>query len=59
MAMFIIILITSLSDWQFVGRWWWSEYAPLIITGFVVIAGIVGVILAGVKKEPRAKPSTG
>jgi hypothetical protein len=47
MLIFLIIAVTSLSDWQFAGSWWWSQYGALIITFLVIAGAIIGIILAG------------
>jgi len=43
---FLVVTFISLSDFQFVGSFWWSQYASLIIVGIVVIGAIVGIIIA-------------
>jgi len=51
MLAFIVVLITSLSSWQFVGSWWWTQYGALIIVLIVIIGAVVGVILASTYGE--------
>ena len=43
---FIIVLITSLSNVNFIGSYWWNEYASLIVVIFLIVGAIVGVILS-------------
>lgn len=42
--LFLIVVLTSLSDWKFVGSWWWSRYASTIIILIAVIGGVVAVV---------------
>lgn len=51
MLIFAIVALTSFSDWQFLGAGWWQEYGAIIITGLVIIAAIVGIILASKHRE--------
>lgn len=46
---FLIITFSSLSTWEFMGSWWWDQYASLIIMGIIIIGAIVAVIVSGVK----------
>lgn len=50
-VIFLIVILTSFSDWQFLGYWWWQEYRALIVTGVAIIGAIVGIILAGREKK--------
>jgi len=46
---FIVILATSFSDWQFSGNWWWQQYGAVIVVTIVIVAAIVGVVLTSKK----------
>ena len=46
MLIFLVVIFTSFSDFQFIGSWWWNQYAAMIITGLVVIGGVIAVIIA-------------
>jgi len=48
--MFLIISISSLSSWQFMGSDWFNQYGALAIVVIVVVGAIVGVVVAS-KKE--------
>src|SRR3989344_4686411 len=39
-AIFIIVMISAFSDWQFIGSNWWYQYGGLIIVLVVVIGAI-------------------
>ncbi len=43
-AIFIFITLASLSDWNFVGNFWWQQYGAMIIVAAIVIAAIVLII---------------
>lgn len=42
---FLIVVFTSFSSWQFLGSNWWNQYGTLIIVIIVVIGAVVGVVL--------------
>ena len=46
---FLVVVVTSLSDWQFVGSWWWNQYGGLIITVVVIVGAVVGIVIASKK----------
>jgi len=46
MLIFIIVMISAFSDWQFIGSNWWNNYGALIIVLVIVIGAVVGVIVA-------------
>ena len=49
--MFLLIIIISFSDWQFVGYWWWQQYGTLIVVLVIVIAAIVAVLVSSGKSK--------
>jgi len=52
---FLFVLFSSLSDWSFYGggnwRWWWDQYAGLIIFLALLIGVIVAVSLSDKSKS--------
>jgi len=48
---FIAVSFSSLSSAQFIGSDWWDKYGAIIIVIAVIIASIVGVILASKGKS--------
>ncbi len=54
---FLIVTISSLSDWRFVGSFWWDRYASFIIVAVVVVGAIIGIIVAGRAQSGGGKKS--
>lgn len=51
MLIFFIIVVASFSDWQFLGSWWWSQYAVSIIVAVGVIGALILIILTSKHRE--------
>lgn len=53
---FLIILFTSFSEWQFSGSWWWTQYG---FTSVVILLVITAIIIIAVlnNKEGKEKSS--
>lgn len=55
MLIFLIVVLTSFSDWRFTGTGWWDQYAALVIAVVVIAGAIVGIILAGRERTSSGK----
>ena len=49
-AIFIVVVYSSLSDYNFSGSYLWDQYAPALITLAIIIAAVVAIVKVG-KKE--------
>lgn len=46
-VIFLFVILSSFSNWQFVGSWWWDYYGSMVIVAIILIAAIVMVVLWG------------
>ncbi len=47
MLIFLIVVLSSITSWQFSGGYWFSQYLPLIVVLIVIIVAIVLVVKFG------------
>ncbi|MCX6748127.1 MAG: hypothetical protein NT076_00835, partial [Candidatus Pacearchaeota archaeon] len=47
---FLFIILSSFSNWQFIGSGWWDYYGSMVIVAIILIAAIVMVVLWGKEK---------
>ncbi len=47
---FLIVVLSSLSSYEWFGGWWWNQYWEAIIAGLVIV-GLIVLAVVGVKKK--------
>ena len=47
----LIVILTSFSDYNWLGGWWWQEWGGLIVLG-ILIAVVIGVIVGTGSTKP-------